>query len=84
MSCKDGLGNTLMFRCFKKICSSYEKFHNEIVYLKEPFKCNRYSNGFVCICIKFFLINFRSPKANFQAVRKSNYCSFSHFWVIFF
>ena len=72
-----------MFRCFK-ICSSYEKCHNEIVYLKEPFKCNRYSNGFVYTCIKFFLRNFRSPKENFQAVRKSNYCSFSHFWVIFF
>ena len=51
ISYKHGLVNTLMFQCYK-ICSSYEKFHNEIVYLQEIFKCNRYPNDFVDICIK--------------------------------
>ena len=41
VSYKHGLVNTLIFRCFK-ICSSYEKLHNEIVYLKEIFRRNRY------------------------------------------
>ena len=53
ISYKYGLVNTLIFRCFK-ICSSYEKFHNEIVYLKEIFKRNRYPNDFVDLCIKKF------------------------------
>ena len=53
ISCKHGLVNTLIFRYFK-ICSSYEKLHNEIVYLKEIFKRSRYSNDFVDLCIKKF------------------------------
>ena len=53
ISYKYGLVNTLIFRCFK-ICSSYEKLHNEIVYLKEIFKRNRYPNDFVDLCIKKF------------------------------
>ena len=53
ISYKHGLVNTLISRCFK-ICSSYEKLHNEIVYLKEIFKCNRYANDFVNLCIKRF------------------------------
>ena len=51
ISYKHGLVNTLIFRCFE-ICSSYEKLHNDIVYLKEIFKCNRYPNNFVDLCIK--------------------------------
>ena len=38
MTYKTGLSETAMlFRCFS-ICSSYEKFHEEIVKLKEIFK----------------------------------------------
>ena len=53
ISFKHGLVNTLIFRCFK-ICSSYENLHNDIVYLKEIFKRNRYPNDFVDCCIKKF------------------------------
>ena len=53
ISYKHGLVNKLIFRCFKT-CSSYEKLHNEIVYLKEIFKRNRYPNDFVDLCIKEF------------------------------
>ena len=42
VSYKNGLVNTLIFRCFQyfgfdvilKICSYYEQLHNDIVYLK--------------------------------------------------
>ena len=53
ISLKHGLVNTLIFRCFK-ICSSYENLHNDIVYLKEIFKRNRYPNDFVDRFIKKF------------------------------
>ena len=46
ISYKHGLINTLIIRCFK-ICSSYENLCNEIVYLKEIIKRNRYPNDFV-------------------------------------
>ena len=49
ISYKHGLVNALIFRCFE-ICSSYEKLHNEIVYLKEIFKRNRYPNDFADLC----------------------------------
>ena len=53
ISYKHRLVNTLIFRCFK-ICPSYEKPHNEIVYLKGIFKRNRYPHDFVDPCIKRF------------------------------
>ena len=51
---KNGLVNTLLFRSFS-ICSSYEKFHNEIVYLKEVLKRNGYPVTLIDNCIKLFL-----------------------------
>ena len=51
ISYKHGLVNTLIIQCFTK-CSSYEKLHNEIVYLKEIFKRNRHPNDFVDILKK--------------------------------
>ena len=71
ISYKYGLVNTLIFRCFK-ICSSYEKLHNEIVYLKEIFKRNRYPNDFVDLCIKKFFDKLYTTKKNYQTVEKSN------------
>ena len=69
ISYKHGLVNTLIFRCFK-ICSSYEKLHNEIVYLKEIFKRNKYPNGFVDLCIKKFFDKLYITKKIYQTVEK--------------
>ena len=44
---------TMLFRCFL-ICSSYEKFPEEIVNLKEMFKRNSYSQKCIDRCIKNF------------------------------
>ena len=51
---KNGLVNTLLFRSFT-ICSSYEKFHAEIIFLKEVLKRNSYPITFIDNCIKTFL-----------------------------
>ena len=48
---KFGLVHTLLHRSFS-ICSSYEKFHEEIVLLKEVFKKNEYPQFFIDKCIK--------------------------------
>ena len=63
ISYKHGLVNTLKFRCFK-ICSSYEKLHNEI------FKRNRYPNDFVDLCTKKFFDKLYITKKNYQTVEK--------------
>ena len=69
ISFKHGLVNTLIFRCFK-IYSSYGKLHNEIVCLKEIFKCNRYPNDFIDLCIKKFSNKLCITKKNYQTVEK--------------
>ena len=48
---KFGLVYTLLHRSFS-ICSSYEKFHEEIVLLKDIFKENEYLQFFIDKCIK--------------------------------
>ena len=48
---KFGLVHTLLHRSFSK-CSSYEKFYEEIVLLKEVFKKNEYPQFFIDKCIK--------------------------------
>ena len=69
ISHKHGLVNTLIFRCFK-ICSSYKKLHNGIVYLKEIFKRNRYPNDFIDVCIKKFFDKLYITKRIYQTVEK--------------
>ena len=69
ISYKHGLVNTLIFRCFK-ICSSYEKLRNEIVYLKKNFKRNRYPNDFVHLCIKKVFDKLYITKKIYQTVEK--------------
>ena len=54
MTYKIGLLETMLFCCFS-ICSSYVKFHKEIVKLKEIFKQNSYPEKFIDRCIKNFL-----------------------------
>ena len=69
ISYKHGLVNTLIFHCFK-IFSSYEKLHNEIVYLKGIFKCKWYSNDFVGLCIKRFFDKLYITNKIYQTVEK--------------
>ena len=78
ISYKHGLVNTLIFRCFK-ICSSYEKLHNEI-YLKEFFKRNRYPNDFVGLCIKKFFDKLYITKKKYQTVEKNQLMIILPFW----
>ena len=56
MTYKIGLLETTLFHCFS-ICSSYEKFHEEIVKLKEIFKQNSYPEKFIDRCIKKDFLN---------------------------
>ena len=69
ISYKHSLVNTLIFRCCK-ICSSYEKLHNKIVYLKEIFKRNSYPDDFVDLCIKKFFDKLYITKKIYQTVEK--------------
>ena len=66
---KHGIVNTLIFRCFK-ISSSYDRLHNEIVYLKEIFKHNRYPKILLIFLLKSFLINSILPR---KQLKKRNY-----------
>ena len=51
----------MSFRCFS-ICSCYEKFHEEIVKLKEIFTRNSYPGKFIGKRIKSFLNKLHVPK----------------------
>ena len=66
---KFGLVHTLLHRSFS-ICSSYEKFHEEIVLLKEVFKKNEYPQFFIDKCIKKYLNKLFVPKRIIHTVDK--------------
>ena len=66
---KFGLVYTLLHRCFQ-ICSSYEKFHEEVVFLKDIFKRNEYPNKVIDKCIKTFLNKLFIPKKCVQTAEK--------------
>ena len=70
-SYKQGLVNTLIFRCFK-ICSSYEKIHNEIVSLKDILKHNSYPKNFIDNCIKKFFDKLYVSKKVYQTAEKKS------------
>ena len=60
----------MLFHCFS-IRSSYEKFHEEIVKLKEIFKRNSYPEKFIDICMKILLNKLHVPKiVKHAAVKK--------------
>ena len=52
---KFGMIYTLVFRCFR-ICSDWNKFHNEIILLKDIFLKNGYTVSFIDKC--FYLKRF--------------------------
>ena len=66
---KFGLVHTLLHRSFS-ICSSYEKFHEEIVLLKEVFKKNEYPQLFIDKCIKKYFNKLLVPKRIIHTVDK--------------
>lgn len=51
--CKFGLGNMLLFWCLTW-SDSFEKFHVEIIYLKDIFKYDGYPHDFIDFLIKRF------------------------------
>ena len=58
---KTGLLETTLIRCFS-VCPSNEKFHEEIVKLKEMFNRNSYPEKFIDRCIKNFINKLHVPK----------------------
>ena len=66
---KFGLVHTLLHRSFS-ICSPYEKFHEEIVLLKEVFKKNEYHQFFIDKFIKKYLNKLFVPKRIIHTVDK--------------
>ena len=68
---KFGLVHTLPHRSFS-ICSSYEKFHEEILLLKGIFKKNEYHQFFIDKCIKKYLSKLFVPKRIVHTVHKKH------------
>ena len=68
-TCKFGLVHTSL-HCSFSICFSYEKFHEEIVLLKEVFKNNEYPQFFIDKCIKKYLNKLFVPKRIIHTVDK--------------
>ena len=58
---KKSLLHTLLFRSFS-LSSNYEKFHQEIEYLKSIFKRNNYPTSFIDTSIRKFLKNIYTEK----------------------
>ena len=54
LSYKSGLISSLLYRAFK-LCSNFEIFHQEIIFLKDAFKRNSYPSNFIDKCVKKFL-----------------------------
>ena len=53
---KLGMVYTLAYRCFK-ICSDWNKFHEELSFLKQVFLKNAYPLSFIDNCFKTFVIS---------------------------
>ena len=80
---KFGLVYTLIHHSFS-ICSSNEKFHEEMVLLKDIFKKNEYAQFFVNKCIKKYLSKFFVPKRIIHTVDKKQVLLFLPFLGPFF
>ena len=68
-----GLVYTLLHGSFS-ICSSYEKFHEEIVLLKDIIKNNEYPQFFIDKCIKNYLSKLFIPKTIVHTVDRNKSC----------
>ena len=66
---KIGMIYTLVFRCFR-ICSDWNKFHKEIIFLKDIFLKNGYPTSFIDKCFKTFLDQLFIKKPQVLTVEK--------------
>ena len=66
---KFGMIYTLAYRCFS-ICSDWNKFHNELKFLKEVFQKNGYPTSFIDNCFKRFLDNLYIVRNKLTTVEK--------------
>ena len=80
---KSGLVYTLLHLCFQ-MCSTYEKFHEEIVLLKDIFKRNEYPETFIDKCITNFWINYLFPIRLYILQKKSGFDSVNFSWSFIF
>ena len=69
MSYKSGLISSLLYRAFK-LCSNFEIFHQEIIFLKDIFKRNRYPPNFIDKCVQIFLDKTFIEKKVFSVAQK--------------
>ena len=51
---KSGLISSLLYKAFT-LCSNFEIFHQEIIFLEDLFKRNDYPSNFIDKCVKTFL-----------------------------
>ena len=71
-SYKFGLVYTLLHRCFV-ICSNFNQFHKEVVFLKTVMSKNGYPLNFIDACVKKFLSNVHRPKISIAVVPKKEF-----------
>ena len=69
---KSGLISSLLYRAFK-LCSNFEIFHQEIIFLKDIFKRNGYPSDFIDKCVKTFLDKSRNQFVSYLLLVKSLY-----------
>ena len=69
LSYKSGLISSLLYRAFK-LCSNFELFHQEIIFLKDIFKRNGYPSDFIDKCVKTFLYKIFIGKKVFSVAQK--------------
>ena len=69
LSYKSGLISSLLYRAFK-LCSNFEYFHQEIIFLKDIFKRNGYPSNFIDKCVKTFLDKIFIEKKVFSVAQK--------------
>ena len=69
LSYKSGLISSLLYRAFK-LCSNFEIFHQEIIFLKDIFKRNGYLSNFIDNCVKTFLEKIFIEKKVFLVAQK--------------
>ena len=66
---KSGLISSLLYRAFK-LCSNFEIFHQEIIFLKDIFKRNGYPSNVIDKCVKTFLDKIFIEKKVFSVAQK--------------
>ena len=69
MSYKSGLISSLLYRAFK-LCSNFETFHKEIIFLNDIFKRNGYLPNVNDKCVKTFLDKIFIDKKVFSVAQK--------------